>query len=189
MQRIRVLARHPLAGPTLRYGLAGATVAAVYLAIPLVLNGGFGIAIQIVIPIAYVLAVSLHFTLQRRFVFRHVEQFALSTRQQIGRYAAIGAVQYPTTALGTALLPGVLGVSERAVFVGMTVAISVTFFLLLRTHVFHAHPELELELSAASGELGPVDRPGAVTDRASADPGTTPAASSPPAHSGSARSG
>jgi putative flippase GtrA len=143
MRRIIMLARHPLAGPTLRYGMTGATVAGVYLAIPLILGAALGVAIQVAIPIAYVLAVSLHFTLQRRFVFRHVDEFALSTRQQITRYVAIGAIQYPTTAVATALLPGVLGVSDRVTFVGTTVAISVTFFLILRGHVFHPLEESE----------------------------------------------
>jgi putative flippase GtrA len=136
MQRIRALTSHPLAGQTFRFGLAGATVAAVYLAIPLVLNGILGVAIQITIPIAYLLAVSLHFTLQRHFVWR-VDEFALSARQQIGRYVVIGAVQYPTTALAIAFLPGVLGVSERAIFVCTTLAISSTSFLIFRGHVFH----------------------------------------------------
>jgi putative flippase GtrA len=137
MQRARALVTHPVAGPTLRYGLAGATVAAVYISIPLMLNGVLGVAIEVAIPIAYLLAVSLHFTLQRLFVFRHVAKFALSGRQQAGRYVIVGAIQYPTTALSTALLPGVLGLSERATFVCTTLAISICFFLVLRSHVFH----------------------------------------------------
>jgi putative flippase GtrA len=158
MQRISALARHPLAGPTLRYVVAGSTVAAVYLAIPLVLNGVAGLPIQVAIPIAYVLAVSLHFTLQRTFVFRHVDAFALTPRQQIARYVAIGSVQYPTTALATALLPGALGVSERVVFVCTTVVISLTFFLILRGHVFHPvlepdDPESGGQREVADGEL------------------------------------
>lgn len=131
------MAGHPLAASTLRYGIAGATVAGVYLAIPLVLNGVAGVPIQVAIPIAYVLAVSLHFTLQRLFVFRHVDEFALAPRQQVARYLLIGSIQYPTTALATALLPGALGVSERVVFVATTLAMSLTFFLILRGHVFH----------------------------------------------------
>jgi putative flippase GtrA len=163
MSRIRALAAHPLAGPSLRYAMAGGTVAAVYLAIPLGLNGGFGVAIQVAIPIAYVLAVSLHFMLQRHFVFRHVDEFALSARQQIGRYLMIGAIQYPATALATALLPGALGVSERVTFVGITVLISVAFFLILRGHVFHAEEGGE-SIPASS------EKPGASPPSATARP-------------------
>jgi putative flippase GtrA len=137
----RLLINHPLAGPTLRYGLVGATVAAVYLAIPFALNGVLGAPIQVAIPVAYVAAVTLHFNLQRHFVFRHVLAFALSRREQIARYVAVGAVQYPVTALSTAFVPGLLGISERAAFVATTLLISVTFFLVLRGHVFHPSEE------------------------------------------------
>lgn len=139
MQRVRTLASHPLAGSSLRYGIAGATVAAVYLSVPVVLNGGAGVPIQVVIPIAYLLAISLHFTLQRHFVFRHVSEFALTRRAQIARYVAIGSIQYPTTAAATALLPGWLALSPRTTFVLWSLAMSATFFLVLRTHIFHAN--------------------------------------------------
>ncbi len=112
------------------------------------LNGLLGVPIQIAIPLAYLLAITLHFNLQRHFVFRHVDEFALSVRQQIGRYVMIGAIQYPTTALATAFLPGLLGVSERVMFVLITLVMSLTFFLLLRGHVFH--PTVEEELIAKS---------------------------------------
>jgi putative flippase GtrA len=149
MQSARALLRSPLAGPLVRYGAAGATVAAVYLAVPLVLNGLIGVPIEVAILLAYVLAVTLHFNLQRRFVFRHVEEFALSVRQQIGRYLVIGAIQYPTTALATAFLPGLLGVSQRLIFVLVTLVMSVTFFLLLHGQVFHPNdPNAEEELVA-----------------------------------------
>ena len=86
MQLVRALTRHHIAGPMLRYGIAGATVAAVYLSLPLGLNAIFDVPIQVAIPIGYVLAVSLHFMLQRHFVFRHVSQFALTGREQGARY-------------------------------------------------------------------------------------------------------
>ena len=98
MGLLGALTDRELAGSTVRYAIAGATVAGTYLAIPLGLGWLFAVPIEVAIPIAYVLAVSLHFMLQRHFVFRHVETFALTTRQQIGRYIAMGAVQYPTTA-------------------------------------------------------------------------------------------
>jgi putative flippase GtrA len=151
MQSIRALLRHPLAGPVIRYGIAGGTVAAVYLATPLLLNGVLGVALQVAIPIAYLLAIVLHFNLQRRFVFLHVDEFALTVRQQIGRYAVIGAIQYPTTALATAFLPGLLGISDRVMFVIITLVISGTFFLVLRGHVFHPTVEEELVAEASAG--------------------------------------
>lgn len=140
-----MLLSHPLAGVGLRYATTGVIVGLVYVGTPVVLNGGAGVAIQVAIPIAYVLAVSLHFNLQRHFVFRHVAEFALSRRQQIRRYLMIGAVQYPTTAIATALLPELLGLSARVTYVVVTLTMSLVFFLLLRAHIFHATVTTELE--------------------------------------------
>jgi putative flippase GtrA len=147
MQRVAALLDRPDSGAMVRYVVAGATVAAVYLGTPLALTGLFGLPIQAAIPIAYVAAVSLHFNLQRHFVFRHVPAFALSTRAQIGRYVMIGAIQYPAAAISTAVLPSVLGVNERVVYVCTAITISLIFFLVLRTHVFHAAPERSPEPS------------------------------------------
>lgn len=144
MQRIRTLASHELTGSTIRYGIAGALVAAVYLGLPLALSAG-GVALQVAIPIGYVVAMTVHFNLQRQFVFRHVAAFALSARQQVGRYLVIGAVQYPTTAICVAELPALLHVSERIVYVATTITISTICFLLLRTRVFHAQDALGIE--------------------------------------------
>lgn len=142
MRHLRLLLSHPLAGPGLRYCVSGGAVAVVYLGVPVVLNGGAGVPIEVTIPIAYLLAISLHFTLQRYFVFRHVPVFSLSGRGQIGRYAMIAAIQYPTTAVATALLPGVLGLSSRATFLIVAVTMSVTIFLVLRAHIFHPDADL-----------------------------------------------
>ena len=172
MQSVRALLRYPLAGPLVRYGAAGATVAVVYLAVPLVLNGVIGVPIEVAILLAYVLAVTLHFNLQRHFVFRHVDEFALSARQQIGRYLVIGAIQYPTTALATAFLPGLLGVSQRVIFVLVTLVMSVTFFVLLRGHVFHPNAEEELIAEATAEERAAYREAGAgdTADRPQREP-------------------
>lgn len=166
---IRVLLRHPLAGAAVRYGVAGATVGVVYLSIPLLLNTVLGIPIEVVIPIAYLVAVTLHFNLQRHFVFRHVDAFALSVRGQIGRYIAIGAIQYPTTALATAFLPGLLGVDERVMFVIITLSMSGVFFLLLRGHVFHPNAEEELAAEQRAAALA-VMQTSEPANRAEPDP-------------------
>jgi putative flippase GtrA len=144
MRSIRALLGHELTGPLIRYGIVGGCVALVYLGVPLLLHDVVGISIEVAIPIAYVLALTLHFNLQRHFVFRHIDEFALSTRQQIGRYVMIAAVQYPTTALATAFLPGLLHISSDAAFLIISLSISLTAFLMLRGHVFHPTVEEEL---------------------------------------------
>lgn len=137
MRRLRPLAESLCHWSTIRYGIAGAIAALVYLSLPVALNGAAGVPIQVAIPLAYVTAVVVQFNLQRRFVFRHVSEFALTRRAQVGRYLMLGAIQYPVTAIATALLPSVLGISARATFVLVALAMSLTIFLLLRTHIFH----------------------------------------------------
>jgi putative flippase GtrA len=148
MRSIRALLAHNLTGPLIRYGIAGCCVAIVYLGVPLLLHDVAGLPIEVAIAIGYAVAIMLHFNLQRHFVFRHVDQFALTTRQQIGRYAMIAAVQYPTTALAAAFLPGLLHISSDAAFVVITLSISLTAFLMLRGHVFHPTVEEELIMEA-----------------------------------------
>jgi putative flippase GtrA len=137
MKRAAELVRHPITGQALRFGIAGGTVTLVNLAIPIVLNDALGIPIEVVIPFAYIVAASLQFTLQRMFVFRHVEQFALSTRAQLMRYVLIGAVQYPTVALGTFALPKLFDISSKAAFLGTSLTFSFCLFLFMRKRVFH----------------------------------------------------
>jgi putative flippase GtrA len=169
MRSIRALLGHELTGPLIRYGIAGACVAFVYLSVPLLLHDVVGLPIQVAIPIAYALALTLHFNLQRHFVFRHIDEFALSTRQQIGRYAVMAAIQYPTTALATAFLPDLIHVSSDAAFVIITLTISLTAFLLLRGHIFHPDVEEELILEATA-EQAAADVEQHDLDGATADP-------------------
>lgn len=127
-----------MAGQAVRFGVAGATVALTYVGFTLLLSGPGGLPIQAAIPVAYVLAVCLHFVLQRVFVFRHADEFTLSTGEQVRRYVVIGLIQYALTASATALLPGVLDVSEQLVYVGTVAVLSACTFLVLRRRVFHA---------------------------------------------------
>jgi len=166
MRSIRALLRHDLTGPLIRYGIAGGCVALVYLGVPLLLHDVVGLPIEVAIPIAYALALTLHFNLQRHFVFRHVDEFALTTRQQIGRYAVMASIQYPTTALATA---GWLHISSDAAFLIISLSISLTAFLLLRGHIFHPDVEEELILEeAAEKRAADVEQPD--LDSATANP-------------------
>jgi putative flippase GtrA len=122
-----------------RYAVAGAIVAMVYVGGTLLLSGPVGLPIQAAIPIAYVVAVALHFLLQRTFVFRHDGEFALSVREQIVRYLLIAATQYPATAALTALLPALFGMSDQVAYLITVAFISLTFFFVLRWGVFHPH--------------------------------------------------
>jgi putative flippase GtrA len=135
-----------------RYAVAGAVVALVYVGGTLLLSGPVGLPIQAAIPIAYAVAVALHFVLQRTFVFRHDGDFALSVHEQIIRYLLIAATQYPATAALTALLPQLIDVSDQVAYLITVVLISLTFFFVLRWGVFH--PEKR--------HVAPEQRPGQV---------------------------
>ena len=72
----------------------------------------------------------------------------------------IGAIQYPTTALATALLPGLLHVSSDAAFLIISLSISLTAFLMLRGHVFHPTVKDELIMEARAEHHEPAVEPG-----------------------------
>ena len=120
-----------------RYALAGALVAGVYVCAVLLLSGPLHVAIQIAILVAYLLAVCLHFALQRWVVFAHVDEFSLSADRQIGRYIVVTLLQYVATAAGTALLPDIVDISETAAYLLLAATTPVAAFAALRAGVFH----------------------------------------------------
>lgn len=121
----------------LRYLLTGAVTAGLYLGLGLIFSGPVGLDIQLAIPLAYAITLLFHFSLQRYFVWAHREDYALGAGGQGVRYLIVAATQYVITALATALLPGVLGVSEQVVFVVGALAATVIVFTVMRLHVFH----------------------------------------------------
>jgi putative flippase GtrA len=138
VRQVRAIAKHPITGQMIRYGISGVVVTSFYLGMPIVVSDVFGWPLQALIPTALVLAATLQFTLQRRFVFRHVDAFALSVRAQALWYVIIAAIQYPTTALGTFLLPKLFGIPDRVAFIVTSLTFSLFFFLFIRRRVFHA---------------------------------------------------
>jgi putative flippase GtrA len=121
----------------LRYGLVGVLTFSLYIGLTLVLSGPVGIHIQVAIPIAYVCALAVHFSLQRWFVWAHHEEYALASHVQAGRYLLVALAQYLFTALMTAILPSALGVSAQVVYVVSAIAAAGVTFLALRFAVFH----------------------------------------------------
>ncbi len=135
-----------------RYAISGTIVAVFYLGAPIAINAALGVPLEVCLPVVYVMAVSLQFTLQRLFVFRHITEFALTVSQQIRWYVVIAAVQYPLSALATAFLPKLLGVPQRAVYVVATLTIALCTFLFLRRRVFHGGPGPAADSAASVAE-------------------------------------
>jgi putative flippase GtrA len=126
-----------LMGQGIRFVLAGGTVALVYLTVTTVLASVLGVPFQAALAIGFSVAIMVHFTLQRVFVWAHHEEFALPLHHQAGRYLTVAAVQYGVTAASTALLPGALGVSVEVVYLATVAIVISTNFLVFRHGIFH----------------------------------------------------
>ncbi|MGD0455028.1 MAG: GtrA family protein [Solirubrobacteraceae bacterium] len=128
-------------GQGVRFGLSGGTVALVYLATTTLLAEVAGMPFQAALAIGFCVAIAVHFTLQRLFVWAHHEEFALPLGHQLGRYLAVAAVQYGVTAASTGLLPSALGISTEIVYLATVVVVLSANFLVFRNGIFHAEPD------------------------------------------------
>jgi putative flippase GtrA len=145
-----------LLGQMLRFGLAGGSVALVYLTITTVLSQLVGVNFQIALAIGFASGLLLHFTLQRAFVWTHDSEFAIGLRPQVGRYLTMAAAQYGTTAASTAVLPGVLGLSTEIVYLATMAIVTTVGFLVMRFVIFHPDaPLLETAPPTVSDSLWP----------------------------------
>jgi putative flippase GtrA len=122
---------------TILYAIAGSFTTVWYIGLTLLLSGPAGLSIHAAIPIGYATALILHFNLQRRFVFKRAEGFTLGTFHQTRRYLTTAGVQYTLAALSTALLPELLGVPEKVVYVCTALSLAAVTFLVMRSKVFH----------------------------------------------------
>jgi putative flippase GtrA len=135
--------RSNLLGQGVRFALVGCIVAVVYLSTTTVLSVVIGIPFQAALAIGFCLALTVHFALQRAFVWRHQKEFALSFHRQIGRYLLVAGAQYGITAASTSLLPTALGLTTETVYLATAVLAASTNFLVFRHAVFHAKPSTD----------------------------------------------
>lgn len=120
-----------------RYALTGGTVTIVYLGSTTLLADVAGLPFQVALAIGACIGVSVHFTLQRLFVWAHRDEYALPLRHQAARYLVFAGVQYGLTAISTAVLPAALGLPVELVYLA-TVALLVSLnFLVFRNVIFH----------------------------------------------------
>lgn len=141
-------------GQGVRFALSGGFVALAYATITTVLHEVFAVPFELALAIGYVLSAVIHYTLQRLFVWRHAEQFALRAHRQLVRYLCVSGSQYGLTALATARLPSLLGVPVEVVYLPVMLTLAAVNFMIFRTRVFHAGPAVEptddASLAAAS---------------------------------------
>jgi putative flippase GtrA len=126
-----------VAGQLARFVLSGGIVAVVYVSVTTVLHDVCGLHFQVALAIGFVVGVTLHFTLQRVFVWRHHQEFALAVQHQAIRYMGVCGSQYGLTALSTAELPGLVGMPVEVVYVLTMLVIAAINFAIFRGGVFH----------------------------------------------------
>jgi putative flippase GtrA len=133
-----------LVGEGFRFAAAGGSAALVYLGLTSFLAVVIGIPFEAALAIGFATALSLHFTLQRLFVWVHPENFALPMSQQVRRYLMVAATQYAITAASTLLLPSRLGLPAEAVYLLTVPCVTLANFLMFRHLVFHGATEQAL---------------------------------------------
>jgi putative flippase GtrA len=127
-----------LLGQGVRFGIAGGTVTVVYLGTTTLLADIVGLPFQAALAIGFAIAMVVHFTLQRLFVWTHREEFALPLRHQVGRYLVAASAQYGVTAASTAILPSALGLPTEVVYLATVAVVLSANFLVFRHGIFHA---------------------------------------------------
>lgn len=121
----------------IRYLAAGALVALVNITTMTVMVAVLGIDAQISLVSAYVASVTLHFTLQHRFVWATADGYHLGAGHQTARYLALSSSAYLVNAASLAIFPGLLGVSDLSVYFATIVVITLFNFLVLQNWIFH----------------------------------------------------
>ncbi len=109
----------------------------IYLGTTTVLADVVGLPFQIALLIGFSVGLSVHFTLQRFFVWAHHEEYALPLNHQAARYLVVAGAQYGLTAASTSVLPAALGLPVDLVYFVTVAALVSVNFLIFRNGVFH----------------------------------------------------
>jgi putative flippase GtrA len=142
-----------LRGQGARFVLAGCAVTAVYLTTTTTLAVLFGVPFEVALAIGFFLALILHFTLQRTFVWVNSEEFALPFRRQVGRYLLVAGSQYAVTAASVTLLPAALGLPAEVVYLAAVALTTSANFVVFRNGVFHATSGSAAQASAPVAKI------------------------------------
>lgn len=132
--------RWGIAGQALRFAVSGSAVAVVYVTLTTVLHDVLTLPFQTALAISFVVSLALNFTLQRVFVWRHFDGFALAPSHQAVRYLSMSGGQYGLTVLSTSQLPPLLGLPVEVVYLATMITLAAVNFLFFRHRVFHTEP-------------------------------------------------
>ncbi len=120
-----------------RFAFSGVVVSIVYIAITTLLSQVWHLRFQFALVIGWSAAVAVHFTLQRTFVWKGQQQFALPFRRQVRRYLIVAVSQLGVTTASTTFLPSALGVSAEVVYLATVSLVTLLNFVVFRHGVFH----------------------------------------------------
>ncbi len=153
LQRLRK--RQGVSGQGARFVLSGGVVMAVYLLTTTTLATVVGLPFQVALAIGFGLALTVHFTLHRLFVWGHRAEFALPIRGQARRYMFAMGAQYIAMAAITSLLPSVLGLSNEVVYLAAIPLLTALNFLVFSRLIFHRRATVPGSLDPRSPGGGP----------------------------------
>ncbi len=134
-----LMRRMPRPAVVSKFALTGLVVGATHLGLVTVLVLG-GVPIQVALAISFVIALTMHFTLNRQWVFTHDAGYAIHLSRQGLRYLFAAGLSYAGTAISVAVLPEALGIPELAVFFLAAGVMACISFTILHLWVFHAAP-------------------------------------------------
>lgn len=138
-----VVQRIPPIAVLSKFAFTGALVAGTHLGLVTGMVLG-GLPIQVALIIAYIIAIAMHFTLNRQWVFRHESGYALRFSAQGVRYLVAAVFSYGMTAIGVAVLPAAFGIPDLAAFFVMTAVMACVTFAILHLWVFRTHAASEV---------------------------------------------
>lgn len=138
--RLTGLRRHiPSFAVMSKFILTGGLVAAVQLGLVTLLVL-LRVPIQLSLAMAYVVVLTLHFTLNRQWVFAGEAGYAFHLSGQGARYLVLAGTSYAGTATGIALFPALLGIPELAAFFLSSALMACVSFMALHLWIFRAAP-------------------------------------------------
>lgn len=134
-----LIARIPPVAVLVKFVLTGGFVASVQFGavIALVL---LGVPIQIALALTMIVVLTLHFSLNRQWVFASDSDYAVRLSGQGARYLVAAGISYGGLALGTAVFPAVLGVPDLVGLLLASAVMTVVNLAVLHLWIFRTAP-------------------------------------------------
>jgi putative flippase GtrA len=123
-----------------RFAFTGGLVAVVAFVCMTVQLTALDVPGQVALVITYLVSTTLHFSLNRQWVWHGEHGYELHITAQGRRYLCVVLLSYGVNAVSLAWLPGLLGVPQLAVYFVVTAVLAVISYLVFRHWVFGNAP-------------------------------------------------